>query len=86
MGIDLAIIDIKAGFEELRLIMAQISRDALSGGCDKLALALLDVSQPLSEEFPAPLRLFDGQAALLKLIGDREQVNLLFLTCGGGPT
>ena len=82
----MAIVDIKAGFEEFRLIVAQIRRDTLSSGCDELALALLDISQPLSEEFPAPLRLFDGQTALLKLIGDRKQVNLLFLTCGGGPT
>ena len=39
----MAIIDIEAGFKELRLVLAQVGRYTLSGDCDKLAFTLLDV-------------------------------------------
>ena len=64
------VIDGNAGFEELSLLLTQINRQILSRGSDKLTFTLLDVSQALSEQFPAALGLLDGHPALLEPLGD----------------
>jgi len=49
----------------------------LARSCNEFTLAFLDVSQPLSEEFPASLRLLYGHAALLELVGNGEQIYVI---------
>jgi len=50
--------------------VAQVCRYLLPCRRNKLALALLHVSQPLLEQLPAALSLLDGQAGLLELVSD----------------
>ena len=45
--------------------------------CDKLTFSLLDVSQTLSEQLPAPLRLLHRHAALLEPLGNAQEVYLV---------
>ena len=43
---------------------------------NKLGLAFLDLSEPLSEEFPASLGLLDRHATFLELMRHSQQVNV----------